>query len=218
MPTSQPEPGNAGPAKPPFFPEHGERSARRRPGHVSTSSALIALSAAILIMGVPAYFLWQVPIEGPNWPEGPAAPRIQKRSPAPAAPAAQPKSADEEQSGLYENLADLAGEQSASAGHRQPVATLMGGVPGGSMSAPPASVESDIPVGIMRASLMEALGKPDLSAHTLEQQRLMEIFVYLENTDKATFVLMQDGKVVSVSTGIFERSGLQAARRVRRRF
>jgi hypothetical protein len=55
-------------------------------------------------------------------------------------------------------------------------------------------------VGTPRAHLVRSFGKPDLSARTLQQDRLVETYVYKQQ-DQATFIKMQDGSVVSTYTG-----------------
>ena len=48
--------------------------------------------------------------------------------------------------------------------------------------------------------LVRAFGKPDLKARTMQQERLIETYIY-EQQDRATLVLIQDGSVVSARTG-----------------
>ena len=65
---------------------------------------------------------------------------------------------------------------------------------------PPFPTERNLSVGTPRAHLVRAFGRPDLSARTLQHERLVETYVY-EQQDQATFIKMQDGKVVSTYTG-----------------
>jgi hypothetical protein len=65
---------------------------------------------------------------------------------------------------------------------------------------PPFPTEHNISVGTPRARLVSAFGRPDLSARTLQHERLVETYVY-EQQDQATFIKMQDGSVVSTYTG-----------------
>jgi len=65
---------------------------------------------------------------------------------------------------------------------------------------PPFPTEHNIRVGTPRAHLVRSYGKPDLSARTVQQERLVETYVY-EQKDRATFVQIQDGKVISAYTG-----------------
>jgi hypothetical protein len=65
---------------------------------------------------------------------------------------------------------------------------------------PPFPTEHNIRAGMPRARLVEAFGAPDLSAHTLQQEQMVETYVYKQQ-DRATFVLMRDGNVVSTYTG-----------------
>ena len=65
---------------------------------------------------------------------------------------------------------------------------------------PPFPTEHNLSVGMPRAHLVRAFGRPDLSARTLQHERLDETYVY-EQQDEATFIKMQDGKVVSTYTG-----------------
>ncbi|HKW97032.1 MAG TPA: hypothetical protein VJN43_04820 [Bryobacteraceae bacterium] len=69
---------------------------------------------------------------------------------------------------------------------------------------PPFPTEEEVKVGTPRAHLIQAYGKPDLRARTLQKQRLIETYVY-EQPERATVVHMQDGKVVGTSTGQPER-------------
>ncbi|PYT22973.1 MAG: hypothetical protein DMG57_33540 [Acidobacteria bacterium] len=64
---------------------------------------------------------------------------------------------------------------------------------------PPFPTEHNIQVGTPRARLVRAFGKPDLSARTMQQEQLIETYVY-EQPDRATFVRMRDGSVVSAYT------------------
>jgi hypothetical protein len=65
---------------------------------------------------------------------------------------------------------------------------------------PPFPTERNLSVGTPRAHLVRAFGRPNLSARTLQHERLVETYVY-EQQDQATFIKMQDGKVVSTYTG-----------------
>jgi hypothetical protein len=65
---------------------------------------------------------------------------------------------------------------------------------------PPFPTEHNISVGTPRAHLIRAYGRPDLSARTLQHERLVETYVY-EQQEQATFIKMQDGSVVSTYTG-----------------
>lgn len=64
---------------------------------------------------------------------------------------------------------------------------------------PPFPTEHNLSVGTPRAHLVSAFGRPDLSARTLQHERLVETYVY-EQQDQATFIKMQDGKVISTYT------------------
>ena len=64
---------------------------------------------------------------------------------------------------------------------------------------PPFPTEHNIQVGTPRARLVQAFGKPDLRARTIRQEQLIETYVY-EQPDRATFVRMKDGSVVSAYT------------------
>ena len=50
-----------------------------------------------------------------------------------------------------------------------------------------------------KTELVQAFGKPDLRARTMRQEQLIETYVY-EQPDRATFVRMRDGSVVSAYT------------------
>jgi hypothetical protein len=65
---------------------------------------------------------------------------------------------------------------------------------------PPFPTEHNVTVGTPRARLVRAFGKPDLRARTMQQERLMETYVY-EQQDRATLILIEDGNVVSAHTG-----------------
>ena len=65
---------------------------------------------------------------------------------------------------------------------------------------PPFPTEHNVTIGTPRARLVRAFGKPDLKARTMQQERLIETYIY-EQQDRATLVLIQDGSVVSARTG-----------------
>lgn len=70
--------------------------------------------------------------------------------------------------------------------------------------AMPFPTAADIPVGMERNRLVGAFGKPSMRMTTVERDRLMETFVYLQNEPStATFVLLQNAKVVSVTTATY---------------
>ena len=64
---------------------------------------------------------------------------------------------------------------------------------------PPFPTEHNIQVGTPRARLVRAFGKPDLKARTMQQEQLIETYIY-EQPDRSTFVRMKDGSVVSTYT------------------
>jgi hypothetical protein len=64
----------------------------------------------------------------------------------------------------------------------------------------PFPTEHNVAVGTPRARLIRAFGKPDLRARTMQQERLVETYVY-EQQDRATIILIEDGSVVSAHTG-----------------
>jgi len=64
---------------------------------------------------------------------------------------------------------------------------------------PPFPTEHNVTIGTPRARLVRAFGKPDLKARTMQQERVIETYVY-EQQDQATLVLIQDGSVVSAHT------------------
>ena len=62
---------------------------------------------------------------------------------------------------------------------------------------------TDLPPGTARARVRELLGRPDLTLYSLEKGHVVEHFVYVNQAQTyATSVLLVDGGVVSVSTGI----------------
>lgn len=65
---------------------------------------------------------------------------------------------------------------------------------------PPFPTEHNVPIGTPRARLVRSFGKPDLKARTMQQERLVETYVY-EQQDRATIILIEDGSVVSAHTG-----------------
>ena len=65
---------------------------------------------------------------------------------------------------------------------------------------PPFPTEHNVAVGTPRARLVRAFGKPDLKARTMQQERLIETYVY-EQQDRATLILIEDGSVVAAHTG-----------------
>jgi hypothetical protein len=64
---------------------------------------------------------------------------------------------------------------------------------------PPFPTEHNVTIGTPRARLVRAFGKPDLRARTMQQERVIETYIY-EQQDQATLVLIQDGSVVSAHT------------------
>ena len=72
-------------------------------------------------------------------------------------------------------------------------------IPDSPLLLPPFPTEHNIQVGTPRARLVRAFGKPDLSARTMQQEKLIETFVY-KQPDRDTFVRIQDGSVVSAYT------------------
>lgn len=70
---------------------------------------------------------------------------------------------------------------------------------------PPFPTENNIQAGTPRARLVRAFGKPDLSLRTMQQERLIETYVY-EQPDQATLVVIQDGRVVSAHSAQPERA------------
>jgi hypothetical protein len=60
----------------------------------------------------------------------------------------------------------------------------------------------DLPTGTARARVRELLGQPDLTLYSLEEGHVVERFVYVNQENYATSVLLVDGGVVSVNKGI----------------
>ena len=65
---------------------------------------------------------------------------------------------------------------------------------------PPFPTEHNVAAGTPRARLIRAFGKPDLKARTVQQERLIETYIY-EEQDRATLIQIEDGSVVSAHTG-----------------
>lgn len=62
---------------------------------------------------------------------------------------------------------------------------------------------SDLPPGTGRAKVVELLGEPDLVLSKLEKGRVVEHYVYVNRSDNtATSVMLIDGKVASINTGV----------------
>jgi len=61
-----------------------------------------------------------------------------------------------------------------------------------------------VTIGTARARLVRSFGKPDLSVRTMQQEFLIETYVY-EQQDRPSLVRMQDGSVVSTRTGQVQR-------------
>ena len=70
---------------------------------------------------------------------------------------------------------------------------------------PPFPTEHNIQAGTPRARLVRAFGKPDLSLRTVQQEKLIETYVY-EQPDRATLVVIQDGHVVSAHSAQPQRA------------
>jgi hypothetical protein len=75
---------------------------------------------------------------------------------------------------------------------------------------PPFPTEHNVTIGTPRARLIRAFGKPDLRARTMQQERVIETYVY-EQQDQATLVLIQDGSVVSAHTAQPQRVRMLAS-------
>lgn len=201
-----------------YFPERGRKSGSGKPGSGGSDTVVIAISAGALVIAGGLYFLWQTPLQNPAPLPRRATTQSQRRSAPAASAAVDSKTGEADGEGRpYDNWAVIARGGHAAPGRSQRSVA----VPGSPGSPGPADLfptESDIEVGTLRANLMEAFGKPELSAHTLEQKRLMEVYVYLAGRDNATFVLMEEGKVVSVHTLRLDRSALANAQPTRKAF
>ncbi len=69
---------------------------------------------------------------------------------------------------------------------------------------PPFPTANDIQVGLDRTTLLTTFGPPTLKTTTMDRQRLSEAFVYLSrNRNTATFVLLREGRVVSINTSTY---------------
>lgn len=61
-----------------------------------------------------------------------------------------------------------------------------------------------IQTGTERARLLDAFGKPSMKTTAVDREKLLETYVYLNNErNTATFVLIQNGVVVSAHTSIY---------------
>ena len=70
--------------------------------------------------------------------------------------------------------------------------------------APAFPAAADIQVGLERARLLEVYGQPTLKTTVMDQDRLVETFVYLRpDRNTATTALLRDGRVISASTSIY---------------
>lgn len=70
---------------------------------------------------------------------------------------------------------------------------------------PPFPTEHNVTIGTPSALFVRTFGKPDLSVRTMQQERIIETYIY-EQQDRATLVMIQDGSVVSARTGQAERT------------
>jgi len=179
-----------------IFPQRGGT----RKSDTVTDSVILLLAIGLAISGAATYWLWPAPGGGLKATRRETTVRNQKRqasvpsTPAPPGAAAEPSARDDSTTGATRF-------STARRNGRRPIP-----LPGNSGSAQASSPDDSIQVGMLRANLVDTFGKPELSAHTIEQKHLMEIYVYLEDDGRATFVLLEDGKVISSYTGRLERS------------
>ena len=62
----------------------------------------------------------------------------------------------------------------------------------------------DIPIGMERSKLLADFGKPIMRTTAVDRDRLLETYVYLHSDpNTATFVLLQNARVVSAHTTIY---------------
>jgi hypothetical protein len=170
------------------------------PSRAITGPAMAVLAASVTIMGTATYLLWQAPPENTAIPKKGAT--IQKRIQRTADSGAgkQTKTA-KLKSGYHDNVSSSAAPEAAPKGNTARPEKAIEKVSALPTPPPPFPNASDIQVGMPKANLLETFGKPKLSAHTVEQERLMEMYVYMEKRDRATFVVLQEGKVISAYTG-----------------
>jgi hypothetical protein len=176
------------------------------PSRAITGPAIAVLAASVTIMGTATYLLWQTPPESIGIPQKGAT--IQKRMQRAADSGAGKQTKTVKlKGGHHDNMSSMpsvAPEAAPKGNTSQPEKAMEKAIEKVSaLPAPPPPFPnaSDIQVGMPKANLVETFGKPKLSAHTMEQERLMEMFVYMEKRDRATFVVLQEGKVISAYTG-----------------
>jgi hypothetical protein len=174
------------------------------PSRAITGPAIAVLAASVVIMGTATYLLWQAPPESTGFPQSGAT--IQKRIQRTADSSAGKQTKTVKlKGGRHESMSSAAPEAppEKNTGQTEKPIEKASAIPA---AAPPFPNASDIQVGMPKANLVETFGKPKLSAHTVEQERLMEMFVYMEKRDRATFVVLQEGKVISAYTGRLRHS------------
>jgi hypothetical protein len=158
---------------------------------------MVSLILSTAIMAVAMRFWWQ------GASPTPAKLPAQKQARQAAHPAVATEEALPKQSRPWQSDAASPDEESAGTETARPQAPAKI-ILSDPYLLPPFPTEHNVQPGMPRERLIEAFGKPDLSAHTRQQQRIFETYVYKQQ-GRATFVLLQDGSVVSAYTGRVER-------------
>ncbi|PYT30891.1 MAG: hypothetical protein DMG58_13450 [Acidobacteria bacterium] len=188
-------------ADPSYFPapEPGRKSGRRNLIRVIAGPVTLSLIGSIVMVVVGMRLLWQTPA-APTQLEVPA----QKQTRPAAHLAFSIQEPEIKHSGRrHESAARTESESPETQTARLKLPSnpqLQQIILEAPPLLPPFPTENNVTIGTPRARLVRAFGKPDLRARTIQQERLIETYVY-EQQDRATLVLIQDGSVISAHTG-----------------
>jgi hypothetical protein len=188
-------------AEPSYFasPDPGKKSRLRRLGRAIAGPVATSLIVSIVMTVVGVRLLWQTPDAISTPEEVPAQKRMSSRADVPAAI----QESEVKHIGRRLGTEVVEGERLGSRTAQlqlPPNPQLQGIILANPRLLPPFPTEHNVTVGTPRARLVRTFGKPDLSARTTQQQRVIETYVY-EQQDRATIVQIQDGSVVSTYTG-----------------
>jgi len=193
-------------AEPSYFPVPGQEPRPRKLGRGIVRSLILTVVVAIPISVALLYVSWQTPPDNLAPPVIPASKQVRPQQVHPAPAVQEPPASyggNREYKGTRESVRRVT-STSAPFALAQPIPQLRNVMLEDPPLLPPFPTEQNLRIGMPRSHLVRAFGKPDLSARTLQQERLMEIYVY-EQQDRATFVVLQDGRVASAYTGSPQR-------------
>ena len=168
------------------------------------NAGALVLVGLVILGGIAAYLLWQptpASFRGLLSTPGVALPRF------PAKGTSKDEAKEEAKSAKLTTKPKARKDKSVNGEDLKPIAEaaqadlVAASPPAASHPFPNAR---DIKIGLDRAKLVGAFGRPSMKTTSVERDRLMETFVYLQSDpNSATFVLLQNAKVVSAHTSVF---------------